>query len=298
MNMLDERLIESPVVVSISGGKDSTAAALWCRENDIPFRLLHMDTGWERPETEAYVREYLPNALGVPVEIVGHPGGMPALIKKKRGFPSRRRRWCTELLKLRPAKRWVAEQYDEPIVMVVGIRAEESARRARMPEWEEADYFDGWTFRPLIRWTLDDVIAIHRRHDVVPNPIYLEGGSTAGTRVGCDPCVFSRKSELREFGNRPQSLQRLRDLEQWVADEWAAGRGPRGDEGKQVQPSTFFQARSPIEGRYPCVPIDDVVTWAKTSRGGRQFELFASEARDEGCMRWGLCDTGSSEDLT
>ena len=40
MSMLDERLIESPVVVSISGGKDSTAAALWCREAGIPFRLL------------------------------------------------------------------------------------------------------------------------------------------------------------------------------------------------------------------------------------------------------------------
>ena len=30
--------------------------------------------------------------------------------------------------------------------------------------------------------------------------------------------------------------------------------------------------------------------WAKTGKGGRQFELFASK-RDEGCMRWGLCNT-------
>lgn len=293
--MIDERLIELPVVVSISGGKDSTAAALWCRENDIPFRLLHMDTGWERPETEAYVREYLPNALGAPVEIVGYPGGMVELVKKKRCFPSRVRRWCTDHLKIRPARDFFKAEFDEPIVNAVGIRGEESRSRAKMPEWEPSNWFDGWTFRPLIRWTLDDVIAIHRRHDVIPNPIYLEAGATKGTRVGCDPCIFSRKAELREFGNRPASLRRLRELEKWVADKWADERGP---EAGERTPPTFFQARTAIDGRYPCVPIDDVVAWAKTSRGGKQFELFASEARDEGCMRWGLCDTGSSEDLT
>lgn len=40
-------------------------------------------------------------------------------------------------------------------------------------------------------------------------------------------------------------------------------------------------------------PIDRVVDWSRTRRGGRvedhQMELFS--AADEGCMRWGLCET-------
>ena len=38
-----------------------------------------------------------------------------------------------------------------------------------------------------------------------------------------------------------------------------------------------------------CVPIDDVILWARTAHGGRQFELFAPE-HEEGCVRWGLCE--------
>jgi len=34
-------------VLSLSGGKDSTAAALWLREQGIPHVRLFMDTGWE-----------------------------------------------------------------------------------------------------------------------------------------------------------------------------------------------------------------------------------------------------------
>jgi hypothetical protein len=40
-----------------------------------------------------------------------------------------------------------------------------------------------------------------------------------------------------------------------------------------------------------CWPIDKVVDWSRTARGGRQRELFAASAADEGCMRWGMCET-------
>ena len=31
--------------------------------------------------------------------------------------------------------------------------------------------------------------------------------------------------------------------------------------------------------------------WARTGKGGKQFELFSSTDADAGCMRWGLCET-------
>lgn len=44
------------------------------------------------------------------------------------------------------------------------------------------------------------------------------------------------------------------------------------------------------DGRYPMLPIDEVVRWSRTAFGGKQFEMFAPADRDAGCMRWGLCE--------
>ena len=42
------------------------------------------------------------------------------------------------------------------------------------------------------------------------------------------------------------------------------------------------------------LPIRGVVEWSKTARGGKQYDMFPDYAR-EGCMRWGMCDTGGAE---
>lgn len=36
-----------PIVLSASGGKDSTAAGLLLVEHDLPFQAVFADTGWE-----------------------------------------------------------------------------------------------------------------------------------------------------------------------------------------------------------------------------------------------------------
>jgi len=46
-----DRIAGRPVLVSVSGGKDSTAAALFLKEMGIPFQAVHCDTGWEHPDT-------------------------------------------------------------------------------------------------------------------------------------------------------------------------------------------------------------------------------------------------------
>jgi 3'-phosphoadenosine 5'-phosphosulfate sulfotransferase (PAPS reductase)/FAD synthetase len=55
-------------IVSVSGGKDSTATALLALErfpNDV--RLVFADTGNEHEQTYEYIRDYLPGALGRPI---------------------------------------------------------------------------------------------------------------------------------------------------------------------------------------------------------------------------------------
>jgi hypothetical protein len=84
----------------------------------------------------------------------------------------------------------------------------------------------------------------------------------------------------------------MRDLEALVARivEERKGAHPNGA-------PAFYQARAANEdGVYPCVPIDRVLEWARTGKGGRQFELFAASPREAGCLRWGLCDTSKEKE--
>jgi hypothetical protein len=64
--------METLAVVSMSGGKDSTATALLAIETFGPahVRLVMADTGNEHDLTMEYALDYLPAALGIPVHVV------------------------------------------------------------------------------------------------------------------------------------------------------------------------------------------------------------------------------------
>lgn len=150
-------------------------------------------------------------------------------------------------------------------------------------------------WRPLLRATEAEVIDIHRRNGVKPNPNYLRGAS----RVGCHPCIFSRKSEIRRIAETdPGRIAVMRRLEEIVEGRARARAAKRGEELRN--PPSFFQALSlrerltredgttVLDGT--CWPIDKVIGWARTSHGGRQVELFDLPPSEDGCMRWGMCD--------
>lgn len=185
---LIDRIAGRRVVASISGGKDSAAMSLWLTEQGIDHDRVFLDTGWENELTYTYLRGPLTALLGPIVELRG-PLLMEELIRKKGMFPSRVRRFCTQELKVKPMQRYLSARIDggEDMINAVGIRAAESEARSRMPEWEWQDGFDCEVWRPLLRWSEQDVIDIHRRHGLAPNPLYLLGAS----RVGCWPCIYA-----------------------------------------------------------------------------------------------------------
>lgn len=252
---------------------------------------------------------------------------------QKGSMPSRKMRFCTDYLKRRPVLSFMGGLCDlgEDVVNVVGIRAAESEERSKMTEWESlawdkstlapndeddesvasaahgpecSDYYEVEVWRPILSWSLEQVIAIHERHGVRPNPLYLKDGIE---RVGCDACISARKSEIRQRAKREEWVELMRQFERaiqrlqflrwlrkmavWLATPDRLAKWPK----PYTPPAWFQKASGPDRGR--CAEIDDVVRWSRTMHGGqvedRQELLFAHI--NDGCMKWGLCDTGSTK---
>ena len=288
---------DRPLVVSVSGGKDSTAMALWLIDQGLRDRctFVFADTKWEHPDLYKYLDEVLEPKIGKIHRAVSekYPGGMPDMVKSKGAFPSRMIRFCTEHLKVVPMRNFinsVREQTGVEPISVVGIRAQESKRRSKFEEWDDGGPMKCCTWRPLITWVVDDVVAIHRKHNIPPCSLYLRDDHPA-QRVGCYPCIMSRKAEVLAVAQQdPWRIDEIRQLENDVTKVMVEKLKERGETLESLGRSKpgFFQSREGRDGK--CWPIDKVVEWARTSRGGVQFELFHTS--EPGCQMWGLCDIG------
>lgn len=275
------------------------------------YDRIFMDTGWEHPFLYEYIDGPLSRAIGSitrlrktveissELEIIAEEferrlgvnySAMVRRILRNAMFPNRMRRWCTQELKVDPAKAYVAENPN--IVMVVGIRAQESSARALMLEWEWNGAMGCQVWRPIIDWTYEQVIECHQANGLSPCRLYLEQNAN---RVGCYPCIFAVKAELRAMSDFNQSrIDIIRDLEAILTPMMITKIEARGETvGDNFNGAGWFYR----EGGYQS--IDKVIAWARTSRGGSvdQIELFSDPTGHQGCVRWGMCDTGSDNDL-
>ena len=295
-------------VVSLSGGKDSTALWLYALEQGVDVLPVFSDTGNEHQKTYEYL-EYLESELGLIQRIkadftdqiahkrhvvqtkwrndgveewiieqalaVLHPTGNPFLdlcIWKGR-FPSTKARFCTVELKVRPFFDQVYLPLIEDghkVVSWQGVRAAESLARSTLPEREEMP--EGYEiYRPLIKWTVDDVFATHDKHGIEPNPLYKLGMG----RVGCMPCINCGKQELFEIARRfPEEVQRIVEWEEVVK------------KASKRQGASFFADEYGAG-------IEEKVEWSKTTFGGKQYDLLKQIDFEDVPLcssQYGLCE--------
>lgn len=229
-------------IVTISGGKDSTACAIWAI-NTYPkeeLSFIFCDTGWESQKTYEYL-EYLEGALDIYIQILkpSRYKNFEDMITQKGRFPSTKARFCTEELKIKPMIDWILGQ-KEDLFIIQGIRANESRKRADMNSLD--DYFlyyntpYGYTkgkpkyhkyrkkdvlnreqefatgvYRPIFNWTAKDVFDYHNKHGIEPNPLYKMGFS----RVGCFPCVMCNQAEVRLIAQQfPERIKQIEAIEE------------------------------------------------------------------------------------
>lgn len=264
-------------VVSMSGGKDSVALWLWARRTGLNPVAVYIDTGWEWTGHAVHL-DLLEERIGTLVRLLPKTS-FADQVRRKKSFPSRVRKWCTEELKLKPFRDWLdvlrAERKDDATVLL-GLRRQESAARAKLAEREWSDFYDCEVWRPLLDWSVADVAAEHHRAGVPLHPLYHAGAE----RVGCWPCVNASKRELALVAEMaPERIAEIRALEAEMGVTMFT-RDRRAEKARTGGPS--------VEP----VGIDDVVSWARTTRGGSQFALFQPPM---GCARWGVCDAPGAD---
>lgn len=281
-------------MVGFSGGIDSQAAARWVL-NRYPAKdviLTNSNAGGnEHPLTDAHVDWYSENVH--PVERItaivadiwetpgyaekrGFDGNDPLdfgrMIDIKRRPPARKAQFCTEILKLRPQRRWARSVFGpggkyegEDYIRYTGVRRDESAGRREYPftSWDE--WFDCELICPIADWTKKMCFDYVQQYGEQINPLYTFGFN----RVGCAPCINSGKEDILNWATRfPEMIDKIR--------AWEARSG-----------ITFFPPMAP--GAYHNT-VDQVVDWARTSRGGRQ-QLFPILHEREACeSKYGLCE--------
>lgn len=110
-------------ILSLSGGKDSTALAIYMRDRIPDLEYVFCDTEKELPETYEYLAR-LEAYLGQPIVRLKHDGRNfdHWLTVYGHYLPSARTRWCTKHLKIQPFERYVD---DDPVRNYIGIRADE-----------------------------------------------------------------------------------------------------------------------------------------------------------------------------
>jgi 3'-phosphoadenosine 5'-phosphosulfate sulfotransferase (PAPS reductase)/FAD synthetase len=199
------------------------------------------------------------------------------MLLKGRG-PSRKAQFCTELLKLKPQRRWMRQafgpggEYDGcDFVRYAGVRRDESSKRKETPfeQWDE--WYDCDLRHPIADWTKKMCFDYVEAHGEQFNPLYKMGFS----RVGCAPCINAGKQDILNWATRfPEMIDKIRGWEQ-MCDE------------KSQRGVTFCP---PLIPGQELNKIDDVVEWAKTSRGGRQQPFPIFHEREACESKYGLCE--------
>ncbi len=120
-------------MISFSGGR--TSAYMLRRILDAGLQadvhIVFADTGKEREETYAFVRECQAR-WGVTVHWVHRPGYFHRLIEDKQALPNSVQRFCTQELKLKPMWAFCRALGWEHWDCAIGIRADEPRRLAKL----------------------------------------------------------------------------------------------------------------------------------------------------------------------
>lgn len=221
-------------ILGLSGGKDSSALAVYMKDRVPEMEYIFCDTGKELPETYEYL-DKLEAFLGKPIVRLNSDRDFDHWLEVYGGLlPSSQIRWCTRQLKIRPFEKYIG---DDECVSYVGIRADEdrSGYISTKPNIEARFPFkeDGLTKADVLRILEESGVGI---------PSYYEWRS----RSGCYFCFYQRKGEWAGLLEKhPELFEKAKEYEKY--DE-AAGTRYTWQSGESLdelaQPERLVQIRA------------------------------------------------------
>lgn len=247
-------------VLGISGGKDSTALAVYIKDNypKISERMEYFftDTGAELQEVYDTL-DKLEAYLGKPINRLSSNRDFNHwLTLHDNMLPSVKARWCTRVLKIKPFEEFVG---DDLVISYVGIRADEN---------REGYISHKQTIRSVFPFAEDGVVrddVFRMLEESVGIPEYYQWRS----RSGCFFCFFQRQDEWLGLKRRhPELFKKALGMEKNVGQrkfDW--GTGERIESGTGY---TWHQSGT----------LEEIIIRAE------EKELTENKTKKNGKMKW------------
>ena len=239
--IIEVLLLGGPVAIGVSGGKDSdvatgeTLAYLERVGHTGPRILIHSDLGrieWKDslPACERLARRY-----GLELVVVRRQAGDLLdrwltrwhnnceryihlhCVKVILPWSTARMRFCTSELKTAIICRELVTRFPHEVILSVsGLRRQESPTRALAPVYAAqakltsvTSHTSGYDWHPILAWTLEDVLAYHRAHNLPLHEAYTRYGTS---RVSCTFCILSSLHDLVHSATCPDNHDIYREL--------------------------------------------------------------------------------------
>lgn len=189
---------DGPIEISYSGGKDSDVILELARMAGIPHEAIYKQTTIDPPGTTAHAK-----AQGA--TIIRPKMSFLQIIERK-GMPTRRARFCCEVLK-------EYKVYDRA---VQGVRRSESTARAKRykepeicrlyPHKEKARIY-----LPILEWDTEDVARFIDERGIKCAPVYYNPDWTfhPERRLGCIGCPMKSDCGKADFLRYPKLLKQI-----------------------------------------------------------------------------------------
>lgn len=223
-----QTLIDEGALIALnhSGGKDSQACMIELLRLGVPMDqmiIIHASLGdIEWPGTIDHIKE---TTHGLPLIIAKARRSFFEMVRARGMFPSPKYRQCTSDQKRGPIERELRRflkrnpQFKGKVINVMGMRAEESATRAKQPRFKRIERNsvagrDWYNWLPIHDMTHEDVFTSIRRAGEEPHWAYDAGMS----RLSCSFCIMSSLSDLKCAAKlRPDLLAEYAALEDEIA---------------------------------------------------------------------------------
>ena len=170
-------------IMGLSGGKDSTALALYLRDRVPDIEYFFCDTHKELPETYAYLKK-LEILLGKQIAFLESERGFDHWLSVYGDFlPSPQARWCTKQLKIIPLEKFIGEA---ETISYIAIRADE----------DRVGYISTKpNIKPVFPFMKEGLVKRDIFRIIEESGIGMPDYYSWRSRSGCYFCFFQRKIE-------------------------------------------------------------------------------------------------------